>query len=66
MPRLVRVADYFGFAIVTPMDGGSRAWLAEHVVGEVTCWAGGIVVERDDLDDLLGGMGDDGITIEFE
>jgi hypothetical protein len=66
MPRLVKVADYGGFAVVTPMDGGSRAWLDEHIVGEVTRWAGGIVVERDYLDDLLGGMGEDGITIEFE
>jgi hypothetical protein len=63
---LVLVAEYGGFAVVTPMDAGSRAWLDEHVVGEITRWAGGIVVEHEYLDGLLCGMVEDGIELRRE
>lgn len=57
------VAFHGSLVLVTPETTAARDWLADHLAGETTWWAGAVAVEPRYVADLLDGAQADGLTV---
>jgi hypothetical protein len=60
----VNVANHGSIVIVMALTPKAEDWVTRYVPDRMM-WAGGFVVEPRYLPDLLHGMQEDGLTIEF-
>jgi hypothetical protein len=63
----VLVSFHGSICLVKPMTDEAQTWCDEHLEGEETQhWCGAVVVEPRYLDDIVGGMLGDGLTVRPE
>ncbi len=60
----VRVENHGTIFVFQPLTAAAREWIDEHVGGETTWFAGGLVVEHRFARDLAQGMLDDGLVVQ--
>ena len=58
----VRVENHGSIVIIQPLTAAAREWLQENTNG--MWWGGGLACEPRYVNDLLDGMGNEGLSIE--
>ena len=62
-PSDVEVENHGSIVLVRPLTPAAKDWIAEHVAGETTYWAGAVACEPRYVDDLIDGMMGDGLVV---
>jgi hypothetical protein len=56
-------ADHGSICILTPTSANGINWINEHLPEDSPRWCGGTVIEHRYVNDILGGITDDGLVV---